>query len=141
MNCLFWNVRGITTLGKNPCIVDTLNKTNASIVSFQETKKAELSTSFLKSISGSKNFQWHHLPAVGTAGGVLVGVDVDIFDILQWSSLNFSVSCNLKVKTSDVCIRVVAVYGSPYDEGKDDFISELHSIFVDDHLPTLIGGL
>ena len=118
MNCLFWNVRGITTRGKNPCIVDTLNITNASIVSFQEPKKEELSASFLKSIGGSKNFQWHHLPAVGTTGGVLVGVDVDIFEILQWSSLNFSVSCNLKVKTSGVYIRVVVVYGSPYDEGK-----------------------
>ena len=69
MNCLFWNIRGITTPGKKTCIVDTLTRTNASIVAFQETKKEELSPAFLKSISGSKNFLWHHLPAVGTSGG------------------------------------------------------------------------
>ena len=140
MNCLFWNIRGITTPGKKPCIVDTLTKTNASIVAFQETKKEELTTAFLKSISGNKNFLWHHLPAVGTAGGVLVGVDADIFEVLQWSSLNYSVSCNLKVKSSGTCFRVIAVYGSPYEEGKEKFLSELHSLFIDNETPTLVGG-
>lgn len=32
------------------------------------------------------------------------------------------------------------MYGSPYEEGKDDFLSELHYLFLDDKTPTLIGG-
>lgn len=84
MNALFWNIRGITTPRKKPCIVETLSKHNPSVIAFQETKKEHLSPAFLKSISGSKNYDWHHLPVVGTSGGVLVGVDLDIFDITSW---------------------------------------------------------
>lgn len=140
MNALFWNIRGITTTGKKPCIVETLSKHSPSIVAFQETKKENLSTSFLKSISGNKAYNWHHLPAVGTSGGILVGVDQDVFDIVNWSSLNYSVSCNVVHKTSEISFRFIAVYGSPYDDGKDEFIFELHSLFIDDHQPTIIGG-
>lgn len=140
MNVLFWNIRGISTPGKNPCILDTLTKTNASIVAFQETKLETFSNSFLKSISCNRDFIWHHLPANGTAGGILVGVDADIFEVISWNTLKFSVSCNLKLKASGVTFRLVAVYGSPYDEGKDDFLSELHSICLDNNQPTLIGG-
>lgn len=83
MTCLFWNIRGVTTFGKKPHIIDTLSKTKADIIAFQETKKEELSTAFLKSISGNRCFEWHHLPAIGSAGGILMGVDLDIFDILD----------------------------------------------------------
>lgn len=34
----------------------------------------------------------------------------------------------------------MTVYGSCYEEHKEDFISELHSLFVQDSIPTLIGG-
>ena len=101
MNALFWNIRGITTPGKKPCIIETLAKHKSSIVAFQETKKDKLSASFLKSISGDKPYSWHHLPAEGTSGGVLVGVDLDVFDFISWKSLKYSVSCNLVHKTSE----------------------------------------
>ena len=136
----FWNIRGITTLGKKTCINDTLSKYNPNIISFQETKKEHLTHAFLKAISRGKKYDWHHLPAEGTSGGVLVGVDLDIFDVISWNSLKYSVSCNLMHKTSEKTFRFIAVYGSPYDEGKDEFISELHSMFIDDHPPTIIGG-
>lgn len=123
---------------KTKPIIDTLVKTKADIVAFQETKKEELSSAFLNSIS--KVFEWHHLPAIGSAGGILMGVDVDIFDILAWDSKNFSVSCTLTLKATQKTFRVVAVYGSPYDEGKDDLISELHTLLLDSDTPTLIGG-
>ena len=86
MNCLFLNVRGINATRRKPFILDTLAKTQASIVAFQETKKEEYSDSYLKSISANKKFNWHHLPAKGSVGGILVGVDVDLFDIISWDS-------------------------------------------------------
>lgn len=140
MNRIFWNIRGITPPGKKPCIFEAITKVNPSVIAFQETKKESLSVAFLKSISGNKNFDWQHLPAVGTSGGILVGVDTDIFYVLSWSSHKFSISYNLVMKLSGISFRFIVVYGSPYDEGKDDFISLLHSLFIDEHQPTLIGG-
>ena len=98
MNALFWNIRGITAPGRKNCILDTFAKVKPTIVAFQETKKPELSSSFLKSISLNRNFEWHHLPTKGSAGGILVGVDVDLFDIVSWIDYDFSVACLLKCK-------------------------------------------
>ena len=69
-----------------------------------------------------------------------MGVDTDVFDVISWENKNFCVFCSLKYKSSGLCFRIVAVYGSPYDEGKDEFISELHSWFLEDSQPTLVGG-
>lgn len=44
------------------------------------------------------------------------------------------------VKSCGTAFRLISVYGSPYDDGKYDFIFELHNLFIDDHQPTLIGG-
>ena len=140
MNVLFWNIRRITTPSRETCILDTLAKVKPSIVAFQETKKSDLSNSYLKSISLNRNYSWHHLPAKGSAGGILMGVDADLFDITSWIDKEFSTTCHLKYKVSGFAFRVVAVYGSPYEEGKEEFISELHTVFIDDSTPTIIGG-
>jgi endonuclease/exonuclease/phosphatase (EEP) superfamily protein YafD len=39
-----------------------------------------------------------------------------------------------------VWIRVSTIYGSPYEEGKDEFISELHELFFNWDGPAMIGG-
>ena len=44
------------------------------------------------------------------------------------------------MKTTGQTFRIITVYGSPYEEGKEAFISELNTLFLDIHTPTLIGG-
>jgi hypothetical protein len=112
MNALFWNVRGISAPGRKTQILDMLQKRHPSIIGFQETKKESFSDSYLKSLGGSSNFSWNHLPSNGTAGGILMGVDLDIFEIISWDILKFSISCKVKVVGKDVDFRVVIVYGS-----------------------------
>src|SRR4051812_14648663 len=55
-------------------------------------------------------------------------------------TVDFSISCKVKLKRKDIEFRIITVYGSPYEEGKEAFIFDLHSLFVDDASPTLIGG-
>jgi hypothetical protein len=81
LNCLFVNVRGINAPGRKCFILDTIAKTHATIVGFQETKNEDFSGSYLKSISNNKNFKGHHSPAKDTAGGIIVGEDLYLFDI------------------------------------------------------------
>lgn len=140
MNALFWNVRGIAAASRKTLILDTIQKRHPSIVGFQETKKESFSDSYLKSLSRSCNFSWNHLPANGTAGGILMGVDLDAFDIVSWNILNFSITCKVKLIGKNTEFRIVTVYGSSYEEGKEEFIFELHSLFVEDATPTLVGG-
>lgn len=105
MNCMFWNVRIIDTPGRKPLILHYINKTHASILGFQETKKMDFSDSYLRSLVGNRLFEWKHLPSVGSAGGILVGVDLDIFEVMSWEVRNSSISCNLKLGSNQAKFR------------------------------------
>lgn len=74
---------GINASGRKPLIIDYINKTHVSTLGFQETTKAKFSDSYLTFLVGNRNFEWRNLPSDGSAGGILVGIDVDIFDILH----------------------------------------------------------
>ena len=140
MNCCLWNPRGIQAPGRKTSLIDLFNKSHANLVGFMETKKETIADSYLKSIVGNRIFEWRTLPAIGTAGGIAVGVDLDFYDIISWDIKSFSVSVIVKLKNSNITVRVVTVYGSSYEEKKEAFISELHELFVDYHGHTLIGG-
>ena len=140
MNCLNCNIRGMTTTGRKPTIIDTIGRTKASIVCFQETKEETITDSFLKSLVGNIIFCWNMIPSTGSAGGILMGVDLDLFDVLAWEFRQSSIACQVKFKPKDLTLTFVSVYGSPYEEGKEEFISELHSILMNTSGPLLIGG-
>jgi hypothetical protein len=140
MNSFSWNIRGIDAVGRKKSIYDNLAKAKPTIVSFQATKKESFSSSYLDSISMNMNFVWNHLPSKGSAGGIWVGVDSNICEVLSWEIKSVSVSCTLRNRLDSVIWRHISIYGSPYEGGKEDFISELHSLFVDSSILTLISG-
>ena len=54
--------------------------------------------------------------------------------------MKFSVSVIAKNKVSNIVVRITTVYGSPYEEFKQAFISELHDLFLNWDGPAIIGG-
>jgi hypothetical protein len=82
MICAFWNSRSIYALGRKKFIDDNLVPLQLDYIGFQETKKESFSNSFLRNLLGNRNFAWNHLPAVGSAGRILVGVNCDLFYII-----------------------------------------------------------
>jgi mannosylglycoprotein endo-beta-mannosidase len=70
----------------------------------------------------------------------LVGVDADVLEVISWEVKSFSVGVVVKNRSNDCILRIVTVYGSPYEEGKQAFISELHELFLNWQGPTMIGG-
>lgn len=84
---------------------------------------------------------WHWLPVDGTTGGILVGINTEIFELISWSHKQYHVLVSLKNKTDCFCWNFVAVYGSSYEEHKQEFIDELHDIFINTSLPTLVGEI
>jgi hypothetical protein len=88
-------------------------------IGLHETKKEKFTKSFLKNILGNMNFEWNFMPAVDTAGGILVGVNSDVFEVTSWEIKSFFVSIVVKIKkSSGIIVRLTKVYGSPYEEGK-----------------------
>ena len=96
------------------------------------------SESFLRAVN--RHFNWHSLPANGTAGGVLVGFKTSKFKILAWNVKNFCVSALVTNVEDNFSWRLITVYGSPYDDHKHEFLEELHCLLGDWDGPTLIGG-
>jgi mannosylglycoprotein endo-beta-mannosidase len=132
--------KGDSSPGRKTALIDLFNKTHANIVGFQETKRELVFDNFLKSVVRNKMFVWNSIPAIGTAGGILMGVDIDVFDILSWETKEFLIFVIVKMKAKDLVIRIITVYGSSYEDRKEAFISELHSLFVNFHGHTIIGG-
>jgi hypothetical protein len=88
----FWNPRGFGKPGRSKSIGDVLQNNKIDFVGFQETKKEQISNSFLKAISGPHDFKWNYLPAKGTAGGILVGFKTDLFEVLSYNLHSYCVS-------------------------------------------------
>ena len=124
--------------GKLKCVANFIQNQNLDFVGFQETKKEIFSESFLKAINC--HFIWHYLPAKSTAGGILVGFDDRKFEVSSWQNKQYSVSAMVKNIADDFVWRFIVVYGSAYEEGKPEFIIELHELLDNWDGPTLIGG-
>ena len=45
-----------------------------------------------------------------------MGIDLDVFDVISWSSLEYFVSSSLKMKGKEEEFRIVIVYGSSYEK-------------------------
>jgi hypothetical protein len=69
----------------------------------------------------------------------LVGINLDLFDVIAWEIKNFSVSVVARNKLADVVVRITMIYGSPYEKKKNEFISKLHELFLHWEGPTIIG--
>jgi hypothetical protein len=50
------------------------------------------------------------MPAVGIAGGILFGINSDIFEVISWNIKSFYVSTTARIKSSGVVIRLTTVY-------------------------------
>jgi hypothetical protein len=82
---------------------------NLDYIGFRETKNEEFTNSFLKQLLGNRNFIWNHLPAVGTAGGILVGVNNDLLEVIAWKIKSFSVSVVVENRRNDLITRITPV--------------------------------
>ena len=61
-------------------------------------------------------------------------------EIIGWWKLKFCLTVVLRNTYDNFTWKLCVVYGSPYNEGKQEFINELHSLFDNWSGPFLIGG-
>jgi hypothetical protein len=78
-------------------------------------KKKEFQNSFLRNLLGAVSFEWHFLPARGTAGGILVCFRSDSLVVSNVTLHNFALSYMIMNKRNNFNWKLVVVYGSPYE--------------------------
>lgn len=138
MKGAFWNIRSLNKSGSLECFKDFIDNNDLEFVGIMETKKDSFHDSFFRSIG--KDFSWNFLPADGTAGGILVGFKNSNYQIFSWEKHSFCISAKVKTSFDRFDWRLVVVYGSPYEQGKQDFIDEIHNILRCWDGPTMFGG-
>ena len=72
MMILSWNVRGSGSLEKRRGIKTLICSVRPDIVVLQEVRRSKVDRSFVGSIWSSRFKEWIYLPALGSAGGILV---------------------------------------------------------------------
>jgi hypothetical protein len=80
---LIWNPRGLNRPDKLTRVHDLIREICHDIISFCESKKEDFSSLQLQQLDPGGKFSWNWLPAVKTAGGILVGISLDLFDIVK----------------------------------------------------------
>jgi hypothetical protein len=81
MKGIIWNSNGFKDPKKHHFVSDTTREHNLEFIAILETGRSNFSGSFLKNLCAGKSFLWHCKAPQDRLGGILVGIDLDIFDI------------------------------------------------------------
>jgi hypothetical protein len=81
MRGIIWNSNGFKDPQKYHFILDNTRELNLAFIAILEMGRSNFSDSTLKNLCTGKNFLWHCKAPQGRSGGMLVGVDLDTFDI------------------------------------------------------------
>jgi hypothetical protein len=86
------------------------------------------------------DFFWHCKDPQVQSGGILVGDDLDVFDIGSIDKGDFYVKFHLCNKDTYFKWALVAVYAPAQDPQKEQFLTELVHMMSHETLPVLMGG-
>lgn len=128
---VFLNIRGLGQLGRISALTSRIRDNHVDFVGIMETKKdVFFSDGLLSSLTGNIPFSWCYLKSKGFAGGILVGANANIYTLRRCDILEFCVSVMLTNKSSSFSVKIVVVYGPPYEDGKQHFLDELDTVML-----------
>ena len=81
MKGVFWNCDGFKDPKKHRFISDLTREVDLNFIALSEVGRKELSTPFLKNLCAGRDFLWHIKAPRGRSGGILMGIDLSVFDI------------------------------------------------------------
>ena len=143
MRALFWNIRGYGHAGRHTQLRDYIRKEGIDIVGLQETIKSDFRHQDVLAIDPLERFSWHHSPANGHSGGMLLGFCGATYEVLSWEAGTFFLAANIRVRASLCELVVVQVYGPADHSRSTEFLGELEAkvlAVAATHVPLMVGG-
>lgn len=80
MKGIFWNCNGLGDLKKHRFLSDLTKEHDLDFIALSETRRDSFTQSLLNNFCARKDFLWHVKPPRGRSGGMLVGVNLLVFD-------------------------------------------------------------
>lgn len=112
MKGIFWNSRGLPDLAKFRFLSDNSREQKLDFIALLETGKKHFSQTVLSNICGGRDFLWHWNEPHGRSGGILLGINLEVFDIGGIDERDFYVKFHLRNKSDGFKWVLVAVYGA-----------------------------
>jgi hypothetical protein len=86
-----------------------------------ETGHGSFSDSTLRHFCSGTDFLWHIMPPRGRSGGMMLGVNLGVYDIGAIDEGNFNCKFRLQNKEYGFIWALFVVYGPTQDDLKNDF--------------------
>jgi hypothetical protein len=149
MKGIIWNSNGFRDPSKHHFVSDTTREHNLAFISILEMGRSNFNDTFLKNLCAGI-FLWHFKAPQGQSGGILLCIDLDVFDIGAIDEGDFYVKFHLCNKDTYFKWALVVVYGPAQDPqnfnsrwlflfncviNEGDFYVKFH-----ERLPVLMGG-
>jgi exonuclease III len=140
MKGVFWNSDGFKDPKKYKFISDLTKENGLNFIAISETGRSEFTPRFLKNLCAGREYLWHCKAPIGRSGGMLMGVDLQTFDIGAIEEGDYYIKFHLCNKTDEFKWALVMVYGPAQAENKEQFLAELVRMCSHENLPLLMGG-
>jgi hypothetical protein len=140
MRGVFWNSNGFKDPKKHKFISDLTKENNLNFIAISETGRGDFTPRFLKNLCAGRDYLWHCKAPIGRSGGILLGIDLQFFDIGAIDEGDHYVKFHLCNKADDFKWALVVVYGPAQAEQKEHFLAELVHMCSHENLPLLMGG-
>ena len=96
MKGVFWYSRGLADLAKHRFLTDLVKEEQINFIALSETGMDVFLDHTLKILCPGRDFLWHCMAPHGRSGGILLGVDLNVFDIGAIAEGDFLVKFTLR---------------------------------------------
>jgi len=127
-------------LAKHRFLSDLVKEEQINFIALSETGRDDFPDRILKNLCAGRDFLWHCMAPHGRSGGILLGVDLQVFDIGAIAEGDFYVKFTLRCKNVSFKFVLYTVYGPAQYQNKQTFLAELANTCSKESLPYLIGG-
>ena len=143
MRYIFWNIRGCGHSGRRTQLREYIAREHIDVVALQETIKVDFTYRDLSAYDPLHRFVWGWVPSAGHSGGLLLGCNSDVCDIVTWDVGSFFIAVTIKHRTSLATWAIVCVYGPADHSRSADFLREIQALVGAKqaaNIPIVLGG-
>ena len=97
MKGVFWNSRGLADLAKHRYLSEMVKEEQIYFIALSEAGRVDFSDATLKNFCGDRDFIWHSMAPHGRSGSILLGADLNYFDIGAMDEGDFYVKFILEI--------------------------------------------
>jgi hypothetical protein len=141
MKGVFWNSSGLGGLAKHRFLAKLVKEEQINFIAVSKIGRDSFPDHVLKNLWAGHDFLWHIMAPHGRSGGILLGVDLSIFDIGAIDEGDFYVKFTLRYKTNGFKFVLYSIYVPAQVQSKSAFLSELANTCSKESLPYVLGGI